>query len=301
MLNKALTWVYDNRKYFDPLSDDTDTHIKKMFAELQLALILGKRNQQFLASNTICILDKLIDFSTNIIENPSYYNQILLNLKLFRVSAAPVIYYLTLKSNPILEEIIRNSYKKAYDITPELLPYRLLDVEHMISLTKRYTGVNIREKICKDVFKTILTSNYDILYWGINEEYALTHSIFYATDFGKYKLPQKLKQKISRNIRVLAANKLVVNDFDLLGEYIINMCNLNIFKDFRNKAYDILMHQQNDDGYIIAPFRKNNDKLDENTSNCKLRNRNIVRNNYHTTLVAVMASFCIKKDKQNEK
>lgn len=301
MLNKALKWVYDNRDFFNPLFDDTDLYIKKMFAELQLALLLGHRSKRVLAMDTIDILNKLSAFSEKIIEDPIYYDHLLLDLRFYRVSAVPIIYYLTYNSNPILEELIRSSYIKAYEITPELLPYRLLDIEHTISYTKRYTGTSIREKMNLDAFKTILTSSYDILAWGTGEEYALTHSIFYATDFGKYNLPPELREKAIRNLPILSSIKLLNRDFDLLGEYIINMCNLNALKDYREKIYSILMQQQTKEGYFIGPVRKNNDKLNENIKERYLRDRNIVRNNYHTTLVAIMASICIEKGKYDEK
>ena len=59
MLDKALKWIYDNRDFFNPLLDDTDLNIKKMFAELQLALLLGQRHHKFLATSTVNILNKL--------------------------------------------------------------------------------------------------------------------------------------------------------------------------------------------------------------------------------------------------
>ncbi len=300
-INKSLKWIYHNRILFNPLTDDTDLYIKKMFAELQLALLLGQRNQKFLSTDTVYMLNKLVKFSKDIIENPTYYDHLLLDLRFFRVSAVPVIYYLTSNSNNILETLIKSSYQKAYNITPELLPYRLLDTEHTISLTKRYTGTTIRKKIEEDTFKTILTSDYDIINWGTNEEYALTHSIFYATDFGKYELSKELKEKAVRNLPILSATKMIVGDYDLLGEYIINMCNLNVLKDFRDKVYDILIQQQTEGGYFIGPIRKNNSKLDENVADSTLRNRNIVRNNYHTTLVAIMASICMERSNYNDK
>lgn len=270
MLNKALKWIYDNKDFFNPLSDDTDLHIKKMFAELQLALLLGHRHKNILKADSITLLDELSAFSKMIIENPTYYEHLLLDLRCFRVSAASVIYYLNYNSHPVLEYLIKVSYKKAYNITPELLPYRLLDTEHTISLTKRYTGTNIRQKINRDVFNTILASNYDVLNWGTGEEYALTHSIFYATDFGKYNLAQELREKAIRNLPILSSKKLIVRDFDLLGEYIINMCNLNALKSYREEIYGILMQQQTKEGCIVGPTRKNNKKLDENVNDLKL-------------------------------
>ena len=300
MLDKALKWIYDNRDFFNPLLDDTDLNIKKMFAELQLALLLGQRHHKFLATSTVNILNKLFGFSKTIIENPAYYEHLLLDLRFYRVSAAPIIYYLTYNNNSILEELVKNSHEKAYNITPELLPYRLLDIEFTISQTKRYTGTNIRAKMEQSVFKAILASSYDVLNWGVSEEYAFTHSIFYATDFGSYNLPNELREKAIRNLPVLSSIKLLVKDFDLLGEYIINMCNLNALKNYREEVYSILMQQQTEGGYIIGPFRKNNDKLDEKVDNKELRNKNIVRNNYHTTLVAIMASICIERGKCNE-
>lgn len=78
------------------------------------------------------------------------------------------------------------------------------------------------------------------------------------------------------------------------------MCNLNALKSYREEIYGILMQQQTKEGCIVGPTRKNNKKLDENVNDLKLRKKNIVRNNYHTTLVAIMASICIERGKHNE-
>lgn len=293
-IRKAISWINMNRLFFNPLTNPHDLYAKKMFGELQLMLLVGQRCKRHLSEDVVALLEELKDFSEAIINAPEYYEQIYLDLRNFRVTATSIIYFLCYNNNPLLEEVVRRNYKRAFYVSPELLPYRLLDLEHTVSLTKRYTGVLMQDKINSDVYKTILSSSYDIINWGIEEEYAFTHSIFYATDFGRYSLPVDLLEKVKTNIAVLASMKILDEDYDLLGEYIINMCNLNILTEFREFAYDVLVKQQTADGFFRGPFRKGMNKLNESVEDELVKNKNIVRNNYHTTLVAIMAAVYIK-------
>lgn len=294
IIDKALSWICESKDFFNPLTDSTDMYAKKMFAELQLVLLIGKRNEEYLMPETIALMEKLETFSERIILSPEYYEQIGLNLRGFRMFAIPAIYYLAFKRNAKIEKMIERIYMQAFRISPEHLPYRLLDIEHSISLSERYTGTKIGRKIKEDVYATILNSHFDIINWDVEEEYALTHSIFYATDFGRNEIPDDLRNKAIKNIPVLCCQKVIEDDCDLLGEYIINMCNLKALREFRKEMYQILAGKQTPMGYFMGPRRKGTCKLDETVPDVLDRERNIVRNNYHTTLVVIMASILIK-------
>lgn len=293
-IDKALSWIYENMQFFNPLADLADMYRQKMFAELQLVLLISNRNKQFLVESSKSLLGKLESFSEEIILSSGYYEQICLNLRNFRLFAVPVIYYLCFNKNKRIERLINRVYMQAFSISPEYIPYRLLDIEHSISLSERYTGTKIAAKMQKDVYATILNSHYDIINWGIEEEYALTHSIFYITDFGNKQLPDDLKCNAVQNIPILCYQKVIEEDLDLLGEYVMNLCNLNVLPQFRLDMYKYIAEKQTQQGYFIGPRRKGMNKLNESVSDLFIRKRNVVRNNYHTTLVAIMASILIK-------
>jgi hypothetical protein len=138
---------------------------------------------------------------------------------------------------------------------------------------------------------SILRSALDILNFDIIDEYYLTHALFFLSDFGELTISDNIidDNKIQNTLLTLAAKNILSHDMDLLSEYIINLCNLNVRHDLCNLALHILIKSQYGDGAFPCPERKKKIKVAGDTK------ASVVRNNYHVTLVAIIAMIFMLK------
>jgi hypothetical protein len=298
-INSAIEWVHQNIDLFNPLNDINDKYTIKMFSELQLALLVIEREQEYLNEDSIKNVNKIISLSEQIILDPRYYEQVQLHPEAFRMYGASIIYYLSYRKNKILESIIQKTYEIAYDITPEILPYRKMDYEHCLSLADLYI---VRPKqhfmsMAKLAENSVLNSSLDLLHFTILEEYSLTHAIFYLSDLGNKYVSIDICKKVENSISVLAMKNILNNDLDLLGEYIMSLCCIH------SKLYttlDYLLQQfllcQSSEGSFLGPERNGKKIPNENNLDEPTKRKNQVRYNYHTTLVAIMALTLYNKE-----
>jgi hypothetical protein len=128
----ALMWINKNFEYFNPLKDIDDNLGYKMFTELQLMLFLFCRNRQYLPLENFDLIESMVQRTEKIILSPQYYEQIRIKPKYFFRNGASIIYYLYDKRNPVLESIIKITYKHAYALTAETNPVKKMNYVHTI-------------------------------------------------------------------------------------------------------------------------------------------------------------------------
>lgn len=305
-IKKALKWMQLNIDYFNPIEDIESMMPNKVFIELHLMFFIAYRNKDIVPKDCMSIIEEINRHTEKILLNPRYYEQLLLKPQNFRINGFAMIFYLTYCSNPILEETLKRVYPTYSNISSELIPYRKMDLEYCLQLADRYLGRNEYEK--KDLSKiakdSILNTNFDLLNYTYDEEYAITHSLFYLSDFGEKTIEEENIRQISHYLLTMCFNSILTEDMDILGEYIMNICNLNINSEICSIAFSELLKSQQEDGSFPGPNRKgfeNLGKPDKNKNMSQLNKEYFMRN-YHTTLVAVMASiFYMKyKRKNNE-
>jgi hypothetical protein len=204
-----------------------------------------------------------------------------------------MMFYLNYNSNKILEDILKRVYPIAIKISPELTPFRKMDLEYSLQLVDKLLDRNEIKDMSSLAENTILGTDIDMINYTIDDEYAFTHSLFYLTDFGEKSISHKKQNIIEHSILTLCVKNMLIGDMDLLGEYIINILNLNIETGICKIAFMELLKSQNRDGYFPGPERGKK-------HNVKNNSKDLCRINYHTTLVAIMAIIFYTKKYGNE-
>ncbi len=281
----------DHRDLFNPLDNPGDLNYNKPYIELQLLLWVLHRNFKYIPKDCIDYINKLSDHAEKILLNPKYYEQLLVKPEVLRINGAAMMMYLGYKSNEVIIDIIQRGFPIAIKISPELVPFRKMDLEFCIQIVDHILNRKADEK--KDITvladETILNTDIDMINYESNEEYAITHALFYLSDFGEREIPEKFKDRLHHAVQTLAMKNLLVGDMDLLAEYLINMSNLNICNEVYNLSLKELLKNQEDDGSFPGPERCGKDKIDINAKDKKEKRTNIFTVNYHTTLVCIMA------------
>lgn len=120
-------------------------------------------------------------------------------------------------SSPEFDVAVRAAYQSGHIEAVERLPYRLMDVRWLQGLllgTRPYFD---------DIASTsIVTKDRHALEMSPGDLYALTHSIFYVTDFGRIKPPQWLDPRaIAPRIDAAIAACVLSENLDILGELLL--------------------------------------------------------------------------------
>ncbi len=301
ILNKAFKWVWDNIEFFDVLNEcnrqskKTEDIAIKMLGELCLTLMLLHKIKNQLSEDNRMYFNNMILFIQNILTKPLYYERIMVNPNHFWLYGLVICYFLKIKEDTLLRSVVEKTYKIAEKLAVEIVPYRQMDHLHTINLLSNIIpGIQKDEKRMDKYAKlSILYSDLNLTLIQFSEEYALTHSIFYYTEFGEkpIKLSKKRLEIIKKCVSVQALMSIIKDDCDLLAEYIMCFANLNMRNELSEFCLNYLISKQYEDGTF--PNINRNDVSGE-----KYQEDYVVRN-YHTVLVVVMAlALYIKSDEK---
>lgn len=149
-----------------------------------------------------------------------------------------------------LDRVARLALQSSVSEANERVPYRMLDAawtRHLafgdaelnhpaISLSPLYTGVDLLEATPSDA-------------------YAFTHSLPYATDFGRISLPEDIDRKhLLRIAEALAVKALDEDDLDLLAEVLMAPAILKVdWTPTLSFAWEVLDRVWNEFGFVPGP------------------------------------------------
>lgn len=284
-LEKAIHWIYCNRNFFSPLKGKNMPIRVKMFAELQLALLII--DKKLLNNSAAKEFDILCDFSENILNSPEYYEYILAFPDCFRLYGSSAIYYLSHRHSEILINVINKAIPFIKYNECEMEHYSKMDLEHLIMMANKNTNHNILNELYKG---SILDSNLDLAFFSRIEEYKLTHSIFYYTDFGKNEnIPSGVFDKLEHALLTMGYRSYLKNDMDLLGEYIMCLCFLHSKNNFLDTLFNKYISNQKHDGSFSGPQAPDLIKYSQGIKGLFNHHKKIILDNYHVTFVSVMA------------
>lgn len=284
-LEKAIHWIYCNRAYFSPLKGKNMPIRVKMFAELQLALLIIDRN--LLNTTAAKEFDTLCDFSEKILTSPAYYELILAFPDCFRLYGSSAIYYLSHRHNKILNDVINQALPFIKYNESEMESYSKMDLEHLIMMAIKDNNHSLFDELYKE---SILNSSLDLAFFSRIEEYKLTHSIFYYTDFGKNKnIPLDVFYKLEHSLLTMGYRSYLKNDMDLLGEYIMCLCFLHSKNDFLNILFNKYISKQKKNGSFSGPQAPDLIKYSQGFKGLFNHHKKVILDDYHVTFVSVMA------------
>ena len=183
--------------------------------------------------------------------------------------------------SPILRHILEEYSKSPGSMCVELPTWRKLNVRHSLDNLKLLDFPADPEKgIWLEKFPEP---------WKISEDisYAITHEVFYITDFGRksFRLDAKIKEYLYLWVPAWLNIYLSHRNLDLVSEFIMVMECIGSKEDFSEYIEQISLAQDTDGLIQYYPTVFGNKLIKGNES----EKRKKFLSNYHTTLVAILA------------
>jgi hypothetical protein len=280
--SKALKWVAQNIKYFDPFSESVipNTIRKQALCELVLLFLVLRRN------DFLCKLEASTYISKYLCET-SFHPFFQASLGRWNHSIVPALYFLAFlksiedKRYPHQKEKVCQFLHASNSLIVERFPYRLLELRHAAYLADLECDLPSTNCLLTN---TLLQKKPSLLFLTDDDIYAVTHTVFYATDFGAnptYVWSSNEIENIRALLEPLIALYIRRKNLDILGELIMAERCLGSLSNSSIWGLDLLSTSQHQEGHIDGPYRKSTYASAE-------IGPQIFRECYHTTLVAAL-------------
>ncbi|GGN33442.1 hypothetical protein GCM10012285_04510 [Streptomyces kronopolitis] len=283
----AVAWLAARRDRIDPAQAAPDRVLFARKALLETAFLVGLRarlDPAPLDGDYAALLDTIQDVAAR----PSYRELIA------RDEAALLLYagtYAALRlcgrEDPEFRTLIQQSVSGGYAAAFERIPYRQLDLLHTLELC----GIAHPLPSMAEVLPfTLLHNSPNVLKLADRDIYALTHTIFYATDFGLRRPSGRGSFDRGAAVELLEALLVLTRgqgNADLVGELLCCLLCLGVRdSEEAHTAWEFLLSVQEDDGRVNGPPGVVHPGLtdgDEDYGHWAT--------GYHTTIVAALAAL----------
>jgi len=221
----SLDWLSANLDRFSPIGVEQPGPKLKALSELAIlydrlrAVTAPRLRERLLLSD---VLRRWRQFLVKQCEHRSYAE---LGRRLPAYAVPLLLPYMVLRptgyTSPFHEETVRTTISKGFLFFEELLPYRQLDRSYFLWKA----GLLPAEPDWPDLYaKTTLATAPDVLHLDRDAAYAITHTLFYLTDWGR-RAPTFAAPEIERVTSILdclAIHYWRLQHWDLLGELLAN-------------------------------------------------------------------------------
>jgi hypothetical protein len=289
--SKAINWIFSNRNQFLSLekAEDFNDHIKRM-GELVLLCQLYKT----IMPRTLNLqIEKLLYLVIRKLNEPDYVEQIVRSSNRFVSSLVPFaticcsLYKCKYEIKP-LSDILYKLIEIKYPILRDLPPSRLMDLRYSLDAMSISNSLPKMASLFK---KTLLAKNPPILYLSQFDVYAITHIIFYLSNFGLRKIEEmSISQMhyVRWLIDALMGLFLYQKNWDIVAELLMCYQCLNFYSQpLCSIAWNNLMRTQKKDGSFTGATSPGLTIKDEIKEPINYE----FRENYHTTIVTLVASL----------
>jgi hypothetical protein len=258
-----------------------------MLLEITGALLLARRPESLWRDDERVMA--LGAWAAEIVSRPAYRDRVLRHPHLIRLYAAPIV-YLAVSGWPVSgwQTLVERATNSRYHDAHEELPFRRLDLAH----TTYLAGFgDLLSATVKWVPGTLLGQFRDIVDFTDNDLYSLTHTVFYATDFGRVPshdiVPEPGRRAwIGYAVRALLGAAARRRDWDLSAELLITAWCLGDAPPMEDAVWRGISASQLKDGSVPGPFFSEAEVA--GLEPLAAREYHVV-NSYHTTLVSWMA------------
>ncbi len=292
---RALRWLTDRMNHFNPLrATDAQTLNKtiKPLAELALTCEVASDSaapDRLPSYNEFArfIWDEIFAveaFRENLLERASGGYAFSIYASLRRCGFEHFNY------RSRLQQLIDNRYALGY----EQLPFVKMNLLHYL----KTAGFCWTEPSFRAVYATsLLATHPDPYLVTVMDAYAITHVLFFLTDFARLQpdcLSDADRAYLNSALPRLTQYYVRRRDWDLTAEFLVclkaaGLEDLDIYRD----AWLLLLASQNEDGSFTGPDRLNEDDTDSLTPQgpapAEDPKHDSFWKNYHTTLVALLA------------
>ncbi|MCX4821424.1 hypothetical protein OG883_16230 [Streptomyces sp. NBC_01142] len=271
----------------DPRNARPDTVLFARKALIETAFLVGLRarlDEAPLAGDFAAILEQVEDVA----RQPSYRELIA------RDEAALLLYagtYAALRlcgrDDPEFRRIIQQAAAGGYAAAFERVPYRQLDLLHTLHLCGIEHGLPAMDDVLPF---TVLCRRPNVLKMADRDIYAITHTIFYVTDFGRREPVWPRGYSLGEAVELLEALLVLAEaraNADLVGELLCCLLCLGVTdSDAADQAWRFLESVQEDNGRVNGPKGVIHPGLE--SENDDFRHW---AEGYHTTIVAALAGL----------
>jgi len=290
---RSFAWIAKSLGFFDP---SCAVGSERMFAHkalAELALLIACRvrlDSSPLDANEASILDHVQRMASW----PPYRSAVARNHRSLLLYAWT---YAALKicgrNDPFLEHVVKQAIDARYPLVLERIPYRQLDILHFLHVS----GISHDGPSPEDVFPfTLLARRPNVIELRESDVYAISHTIFYMTDFGLRSTAWAETFDIAEaveSVEALMCYFQMRGNADLVGELIASSICLHINYSPRiEQAWKFLLSRQAPDGSICGPSGIIDEAAAEAVGGAAYRQWKI---SYHTTMVAALAALMARQ------
>ncbi|GAB7028829.1 hypothetical protein AB0G35_28465 [Streptomyces sp. NPDC021749] len=251
---RAVAWLAARRDLIDPAEATTDRVLFARKALIETAFLVGLRarlDPEPLDGHYAALLDQVEEIAAR----PSYRELIA------RDEAALLLYagtYAALRlcgrDDPEFRQLLTQAAAGGYATVFERIPYRQLDLLHTLELC----GIRHSLPAMDDVLPfTLLCNKPNVVKLADRDIYAITHTIFYATDFGLREPRWPSDFDTGAAVELLEALLVLTLDqrnADLVGELLCCLLCLGV-RDSEEacRAWEFLAAAQEAEGRVNGP------------------------------------------------
>ncbi|MFE6740818.1 DUF6895 family protein [Streptomyces tubercidicus] len=284
---RAVAWLAARRPLIDPDEAATDRVLFARKALIETAFLVGLRarlDPEPLDGDYAALLDQVEEIAAR----PSYRELIA------RDEAALLLYagtYAALRlcgrEDPEFRRLITQATAGGYAAVFERIPYRQLDLLHTLELCEVPHTLPAVDQVLPF---TLLCNRPNVIKLTDRDIYAITHTIFYATDFGlrEPRWPQGFDPGAAVELlEALLELTLGQGNADLVGELLCCLACLGVRdSEEARQAWEFLTAVQEADGRVNGPAGVVHPGLADGDDAYRHW-----ATGYHTTIVAALAAL----------
>ncbi|KPI15843.1 hypothetical protein OV450_8175 [Actinobacteria bacterium OV450] len=283
--SKAVAWLAARHPRFDPEEAGEAGVLFARKALVELALLVGLRarlDPSTLNSDFAILLDQVADVA----DRASYRELVM------RDEAALLLYagtYAALRlcgyEDPEFRRAIEQAVSGGYAACFERVPYRNLDLLHTLEMAGIDHGLPGVDAVLPF---TLLCADPSAIKLADRDIYAITHTVFYATDFGLRTPAWPHGFDLGRAVELLEALLVLCRrrgNADLVAELVCSLLCLGVHDSAEaDRAWEFLAGVQEADGRVDGPDGVVHPRLGAGN-----REYQQWATGYHTTLVTALA------------
>lgn len=276
---RALGWLAANVHEFNPAGERESPNKLRSKALVELALLAAYRKKLDpapLGEDYERIVSHVWDYACA----PEYWQTCV------RDPRALLLYGLTYAGLrvcglevPGFRTAIANVLASGSALAQERIPYRRLDLLHFLELSGFPAAVEY-EAVCEH---TLLCSNPSVVDLSDGDVYAITHALFYLTDFGLRRgrfCGRFERAEAIELVEQLLSIYIEKENPDIAGELVCSLyCLRAPESEVLDRAWDYLLTAQKEDGHVPGP------------QHIVPESEGVWKSAYHTTIVFLLADL----------
>ncbi|WP_241788153.1 hypothetical protein [Streptomyces sp. PRh5] len=292
--DQAVAWLAARRDLLDPRHAKPDCVLFTRKALIETAFLVGLRarlDDAPLDGDYAAILEQVADIASQ----PSYREMIARDEQALLLYAGTyAALRLCGREDTEFRRIIQQAVDGGYAASFERVPYRQLDLLHTLYLCGIEHDLPPMDTVLPF---TLLRQNPNVLKLADPDIYAITHTLFYATDFGQRKPVWPRGYSPGRAVELLEALLVLCEargNADLVGELLCCLYCLGITdSEAADRAWAFLETAQEDNGRVNGPEGIIHPGLDN--GNADFRHW---AEGYHTTIVTALAGLLARSPRR---